>query len=107
MPTADNFRELTGENTVEGVTVNKSGKWDGTGTENGVTFSTDYGSVFFPAAGFNGGNYAAYEGAEGYYWSGESYEGSDIYVLYFEAGYAGVDWRFAFNAYSVRLVRGL
>ena len=104
LPSADNFRELTGEKLVEGVTVSKTEKWDGTGTENGVTFSTDYGSVFFPAAGLNGGDSA---GDEGDYWSGESYSDSKAYFLYFDENDANVNPNNVNNKYSVRLVRGL
>ena len=49
LPTADNFRELTGEKTVDGVTVNKQWNGEGADLEHGYTFSTYYGSVFFPA----------------------------------------------------------
>ena len=104
MPIADNFRELTGEKTVEGVTVTKEWKGDGTGVENGYTFSTDYGSLFFPAAGYNGGNFA---GSRGWYWSGESYDNSNAYILFFYGGLAYVDSNDVNLKFSVRLVRGL
>ena len=104
LPTADNFRELTGDKSVEGVTVSKTDKWDGTGTENGVTFSTDYGSVFFPAAGFDGGLDAGFEGG---YWSGESYDDNSAYVLFFYEDAAVVYPFGVYDEYSVRLVRGL
>ena len=104
LPSADNFCELTGEKTVEGVTVSKTEKWDGTGTENGVTFSTDYGSVFFPAAVFNSGYHADYEGL---YWSVESDTYGGAYFLYFYGDDAYVDSDNVRFECSVRLVRGL
>ena len=71
---------------------------------NGREFSTNYGSVFFPAAGLYGGNYA---GSEGYYWSGESNDGSRAYVLEFDDGSARVGPSDVNLKFSVRLVRGL
>ena len=103
MPTADNFRELTGEKSVEGVTVTKEWK-SGDGAAAGYTFSTDYGSVFFPAAGLVGGDDA---GDEGFYWSGESGDDTLAYILFFRGGYADVSPNDVGNEYSVRLVRGL
>lgn len=103
LPTADNFRELTGVKSVEGVTVTKEWK-SGDGAAAGYTFSTDYGSVFFPAAGLNGGDLA---GDEGDYWSGESLDGNDAFVLDFYDGGAGVYPDRVDFEYSVRLVRGL
>ena len=104
LPSADNFRELTGEKTVEGVTVTKEWNGEGADLEHGYTFSTGYGSVFFPAAGLNGG-YGA--GAEGDYCSGESYVGNRAYILYFYGGHARVRPYNVSHEYSVRLVRGL
>ena len=103
LPTADNFRELTGDKSVEGVTVSKTDKWDGTGTENGVIFSTANGSVFFPAAGLDGG----FAGGEGDYWSGESYDVSNAYLLYFCKDGKYVARIHVGGKCSVRLVRGL
>ena len=110
LPSADNFRELLGGKTVDGVTVSKTEKWDGTGVENGYTFSTDYGSVFFPAAGYSGGSYA---GRVGNYWSGESYDRTAYYLhfddgLDYDDGAACVEpYGYNDDVYSVRLVRGL
>ena len=103
LPTADNFRELTGEKSLEGVTVTKEWK-SGDGAAAGYTFSTDYGSVFFPAAGLDGGDNA---GSEGYYWSGGSYGGGTAYVLYFFENAALVSSGRVDLECSVRLVRGL
>ncbi|MEE3448076.1 MAG: hypothetical protein VZQ51_05635 [Bacteroidales bacterium] len=105
LPSADNFKELTGETQVKDVTVTKSEKWNGTGTENGVTFSTDYGSVFFPAAGFNGGYNVGYEGN---YWSSSPADvANNAYLLYFFDGDAGVLPTYVTFGFSVRLVRAL
>ena len=103
LPTADNFRELTGEKSVEGVIVTKEWK-SGDGAAAGYTFSTDYGSVFFPAAGQNGGNAA---GVGGSYWSGESDAGDEAYALFFGGGNTNVTSSDVNYEYSVRLVRGL
>ena len=78
-------------------------------TENGTNgwkFSNDYGSVFFPAAGFNSGTDA---GNEGVYWSGESYDDGKPCFLGISDGLADVR---AYDVdvdleFSVRLVRGL
>ena len=103
LPSASNFKELIGEEIVSGVTVTKSVKWNGTGTENGVTFSTDYGSVFFPAAGSYGGMDA---GASGNYWSGTG--GVDnVFGLSFDVDRAIVGSAEEDYMFSVRLVRGL
>ena len=103
LPSASNFKELTGEEIVEGVSVTKQWKGDGNGVESGYTFSTDYGSVFFPAAGFNGGSSA---GSAGRYRSGSlNDDGADI--LYFYNGNAYVSSFSVNNEFSVRLVRGL
>ena len=103
LPTADNFRELTGAKSVEGVTVTKEWK-SGDGAAAGYTFSTDYGSVVFPAAGYYGGLGA---GSLGYYWSGEPGGGDDAWYLYFDDGYALVVSNGVYGEFSVRLVRGL
>lgn len=104
LPSADNLRELTGEVTIDGVTVTKSGKWNGTGIENGVYFSTDYGSVFFPAAGFAGGNNI---GNQGSYWSCTPDDNGRAYRMdFFSDGRAAVSNSNVFK-YSVRLVREL
>ena len=82
-------------------------KQDGLPEYNGMKckqFSTDYGSVFFPAAGLDGGDDA---GREGDYWSGESYVGYRAYLLYFCDGDALVYPGDVGSKYSVRLVRGL
>ena len=95
LPSADNFKELTGEKTVEGVTVSK--EWN-----SGYTFETDYGSVFFPAAGSFGNSDEPF----GYYWSGDQYSYLYFYSknnsqqVYVNTGYYDYE-------YSVRLVRGL
>ena len=104
LPTDVNFRELIGEKSVEGVTVTKEWK-SGDGAAAGYTFSTDYGSVFFPAAGLYGGFSA---GLEGRYWSGESCDDGSAYFLDFNVGRALVNPYGVGNLeYSVRLVRGL
>ena len=81
-----------------------SDTWKTKNSVNGREFSTNYGSVFFPAAGLYGGNYA---GSEGYYWSGESNDGSRAYVLDFDDGSARVGPSDVNGKFSVRLVRGL
>ncbi|MBQ4407151.1 MAG: hypothetical protein II852_09095 [Bacteroidales bacterium] len=82
-----------------------SGTWKTKNSMNGREFSTDYGSVFFPAAGLNSGTDASYEG---FYWSGESYGDNFAYVLYFNDSYAHVRQNDAYGLeFSVRLVRGL
>ncbi|MBQ5539485.1 MAG: hypothetical protein IIU03_04500, partial [Bacteroidales bacterium] len=96
-------KELTGEEPVAGVPVTKSVKWDGSGTEHGVTFSTDYGSVFFPAAGCDDGNLA---GDDGYYWSSSPVV-DRAFRLYFNYGDARVSQGDVDDECSVRLVRGL
>ena len=102
LPSADNFRELIDGKTVDGVTVTKEWK-SGDGAAAGYTFSTDYGSVFFPAAGQDGGDGA---GVGGSYWSGES-ANSEAYVLFFGGGIMNVTSSNVNYKYSVRLVRGL
>lgn len=104
LPSDDNFKELTGEKRVAGVTVTKSLKWNGTGTENGATFSSAYGSVFFPAAGYQKYSMQKYFGTAGYYRTSSS----DHYYFYFQgAGAAMQSDGDADHLYSVRLVRGL
>lgn len=95
LPSADNCRELTGEKKVTGVTVTKS-------VNNGATFSSAYGSVFFPAAGCY--TYKQKDlGHAGYYWSS-----SPAIYLYFQGVGAAMqsDGNEEYK-YSVRLVRGL
>lgn len=104
LPSADNFRELTGEKSVDGVTVTKEWK-SGDGTAAGYTFSTDYGSVFFPAAGNGGGRSNA--GSHGYYWSGEFHSDGLACDLFFYSDYARVHYGDVSLGFSVRLVRGL
>ena len=71
----------------------------------GATFTTAYGSVFFPAAGRNGGEVA---GSYGDYWSPAPYDSGRAWYLYFYVDDAGVDWNYsAAGGFSVRLVRGL
>lgn len=74
--------------------------------DGGATFKTSYGSVFFPAAGLNGGGSAV---SLGYYWSGTENDEKDghAWYLYFYGGDAIVTWYFVDTEYSVRLVRGL
>ena len=60
--------------------------------------------MFFPAAGLNGGDNA---GNEGNYWSGESDDDNNAYILNFNDGNANVNPNNVNNKYSVRLVRGL
>ncbi|MBQ5404466.1 MAG: hypothetical protein IIU11_08910, partial [Bacteroidales bacterium] len=104
-PSDDNFKELTGEKTVEGVTITKEWK-SGEGVAAGYTFSTAYGSVFFPAAGYDGGDLA---GDEGNYWSSSPDDDYNAYFLYFFDGGALVVVApgSVYSKYSVRLVRGL
>ena len=68
-----------------------SDTWKTKNSVNGREFSTNYGSVFFPAAGLYGGNYA----------------GSRAYVLDFDDGSARVGPSDVNLKFSVRLVRGL
>lgn len=101
LPSADNFRELIGKKSVEGVTVTTGWK-SGEGAAAGLTFSTDYGSVFFPAAGYFGGVMA---GEDGSYWSRESPE--DGHAYYLSIIVVDVSVNPVNQTYSVRLVRGL
>ena len=98
LPSADNCRELTGEKKVTGVTVTKS-------VDNGATFSSAYGSVFFPAAGYDKKVMQKdFDfGHAGYYWSS-----SPANYLYFQGTGAAMqpDGNEEYK-YSVRLVRGL
>lgn len=76
-------------------------------THNGMAckeFTNDYGSVFFPAAGGNGGSYA---GDYGFYWSGESNGDGRAWRLEFRSGFATVYSGYVTNGESFRLVRGL
>lgn len=97
--TADPFR-LPTKAELEALS---SGTWKTKNSVNGREFSTDYGSVFFPAAGLDGGEEA---GDEGYYW-GESYDDSRAYILFFYGRGANVRPYPVSGKYSVRLVRGL
>ncbi len=67
-----------------------SGAWKTKNSVNGREFSTDYGSVFFPAAGGRGGFGA---GSYGRYWSGESDDDDVACVLCFDDGVARVPAR--------------
>ena len=74
-------------------------------------FSNDNGALFFPAAGFYGGDFA---GEGGDYWSSSpgddfaGYRGDPLaYLLCFFVGYADVNLASVDSKYSVRLVRGL
>ena len=80
-----------------------SGAWKPKNSVEGREFSTDYGSVFFPAAGYYDGNAGSY----GYYWSGESNGVTGAWGLRFGSGDLGVSSYGANFGYSVRLVRGL
>ena len=84
-------------------------KQSGFATHNGMSckeFKSDYGSVFFPAAGYVGGLDA---GDYGSYWSGTDYDefGDNAFYLYFGDGFANVVWSNVGTGYSVRLVRSL
>ena len=97
LPTKAEFDDL--------VKVNGTGSGWQDSSPQGWTFANDYGSVFFPAAGFGGGDGAA---TYGYYWSGEST--GDVlasYCLHFGSGSAIVRSYGVKNTFSVRLVRGL
>ncbi len=75
-------------------------------THNGMAckeFTNDYGSVFFPAAGYGG----YFAGVYGSYWSGESGGDDGPWDLSFGSGYAGVRPLTVYSESSVRLVRGL
>ncbi|MBO7565889.1 MAG: hypothetical protein J6T60_02175 [Bacteroidales bacterium] len=107
LPSSDNFKELTGQKIVEGVTVKKTWKSTGTGVEKGYTFSTDYGEVFFPAAGYDGGIRA---GTYGNYWSATSVpmsSSTEAYALTLYSVEASVTSDAVEFLYSVRLVRSL
>ena len=109
---ADNGKILSEVETTDGYdfTFSKGDKLvltDGETTyatlEMGYTFSTDYGSVFFPAAGLRGGNNA---GNGGYYWSSSPVY-DDANFLYFGDGEAHVNTYLVDSKFSVRLVREL
>jgi len=85
--------------------VTPSGAWTTENGTNGWKFTNDKGSVFFPAAGYDGGLDA---GSYGCFWSGEPYDGS-AYPLDFvvDEDNACVNPYDVNDKYSVRLVRGL
>ena len=80
------------------------GTWKTQNSVKGREFSTDYGSVFFPAAGYNGGSRA---GSYGNYWSGEPDGDGRAWALSFSSGVADVISGRVDYEFSVRLVRGL
>ena len=78
-------------------------------THNGMAckeFTNDYGSVFFPAAGSDGGDGAGFYGV---HWSGTEYVDNvySAWYLGFDSGDADVVWYNVKYECSVRLVRGL
>ncbi len=98
LPTQAEFEDL--------VKVNGTGSGWQSSSPQGWTFANDYGSVFFPAAGLDGGSSAG--SSSGYYWSGESHGDGSAFSLCFYSGSADVysyDW--VYSEFSVRLVRGL
>ena len=96
LPSKEEYKALTD--------VTPRGGWTTENGTNGWKFTTDYGSVFFPAAGFDGGGSA---GVYGYYWSSSPDDDHDAYILCFNGGGAYVGPRGVYYKFSVRLVRGL
>ena len=96
LPTKDEYDKL--------LAVTPSDGWTTENGTNGWKFSNGYGSVFFPAAVFNSGYHADYEGL---YWSVESDTDDSAYFLYFYGSTAYVDSDNVRFESSVRLVRGL
>ncbi|MBQ5402906.1 MAG: hypothetical protein IIU11_00850, partial [Bacteroidales bacterium] len=82
--------------------VTPTGGWTTENSIKGWKFTNDYGSVFFPATGYNDGYEA---GVYGYYWSSSPERGDGAYSLYFLDGGAYVGPNVVLNKYSVRLVR--
>lgn len=75
LPTADQFKELTGQTTVTSVTVTQDWK-TGTGVDAGLVVSTAYAELFFPAEGWDNGNSIS-TGEASCYWT--SSRGTDDY----------------------------
>ena len=99
LPTQEEYNAL--------LAVTPSGGWTTENGTNGWKFTNDKGSVFFPAAGYYGGNGA---GEVGLYWSSSPGNAHEAYkILYFttEDDDAGVDQNAVNGEHSVRLVRGL
>ena len=69
LPTADQFKELTGQTTVANVTVTPNWK-TGTGVEAGLVVSTAYAELFFPAEGWDNPDNDL--GTVGSYWTSSS-----------------------------------
>lgn len=86
------------------LAVTPSGGWTTENGTNGWKFTNDKGSVFFPAAGVDGGKLV---GNDGYYWASSPVVGL-AFLLYFHGGdaYVRPDDVLNFKS-SVRLVRGL
>ncbi len=101
---ANGYRLPTKEEYDALLAVTPSGGWTTENGTNGWKFTNDKGSVFFPAAGFDGGYSAGYEG---YYWSSSPDVANTAYFLVFNDVDAGVNLTFVDYEYSVRLVRGL
>lgn len=81
-----------------------TGTWTTENSVKGRVFSTDYGSLFLPAAGID---FDSCAGSEGFYWSGESAADDCAYSLDFGGGNAYVTSHIVHRGLSVRLVRGL
>jgi len=101
LPTQEEYNAL--------FAVTPSGGWTTENGTNGWKFTNDKGSVFFPAAGFVGGDDAGSAGNEGNYWSSSPAGGSGdyAYFLFFDDGGAHVVSNYVYDGFSVRLVRGL
>lgn len=110
LPTADQFRELTGQTTVANVTVTPNWK-TGTGVEAGLVVRTDYAELFFPAEGWDNGNSIA-TGEASCYWTSSSGTGDYDRPVYrmeakSEKSTGNVEPSETNFEYSIRLVKDL
>lgn len=108
LPTADQFRELTGQTTGTSVTVTPNWK-DGTGVEAGLVVRTAYAELFFPAEGYN--NPSEGIGETSSYWTSTSTGNPSNPVYRMEASSikttGQVEGSPANFCYSIRLVKDL
>jgi hypothetical protein len=94
LPTAANFNELIGSNVTK--------TWN-SASQSGVTFSTDYGSVFFPALGNNTGH----SNVVCDYWSSNKGNGDKAYHLFWQNNSGSVGENATSYKFPVRFIRVL